>query len=598
MLEKIIINHNAYFYRKQSNLSASKVGQIFTDISRSKLRNRYTLRQIKQITNVGSKTLYYSICIFPYSQRPSFLKEDEGEVLETKFSFLLIVEYADYIIIFKKNVSNLKAINEHIELLDYEVVSRVFLNSETSFEKFNVSSMNTADTAVRNRSIEAVDLKGQISGITASKQVINSMRLDNSGLKHTLALGTSRINKIGDKKSLQAFFEFCTVTCDKISAFNWRSTYLDIFAKPLKFAEHRGQLTPTSILLKFDFLKEQIENGVIHHVYQEDENGEAQEVEPFSFLSEFDTLCDIEEASEEDRTLFPVNNLFDSEMKVRMASKSIRIASPQLSRIKMDRGEAGTTTLLNFLNSRGDFIVNFSEADLIYTHRKLFKDHRLLDDINGFMSVFVSHEELSNTTSEKGIFTENQTEFSNQSVFRFITHTLAADATCLICDDLGNEWADFIGVFPESIEFYHAKHGNEGLSATKFSEVVSQTQKNFGNVEASDSMINQKRDSWDDVFRLNHVTTQISRLIKGQNNNLDESLDYYKTILKLPNLKKRIHLVVDFISKSRLESSLIRVKNGEQFDRRKEVLQILWFVSSLIAIAKDLSMEIYIECQE
>src|SRR3546814_19346195 len=83
---------------------------------------------------------------------------------------------------------------------------------------------------------------------------------------------------------------------------------------------------------------------------------------------------------------------------------------------------------------------------------------------------------LAGATSEKGVFANDQQSFSGGSVFQIVVDRIAEDCNILICDDLGDEWADFIGLStdgsPNMVSFYHAKHGIRSLGASPFHEAV------------------------------------------------------------------------------------------------------------------------------
>src|SRR3546814_21053572 len=85
---------------------------------------------------------------------------------------------------------------------------------------------------------------------------------------------------------------------------------------------------------------------------------------------------------------------------------------------------------------------------------------------------------------EKGVFANDQQSFSGGSVFQIVVDRIAEDCNILICDDLGDEWADFIGLStdgsPNMVSFYHAKHGIRSLGASPFHEAVGQALKNLG----------------------------------------------------------------------------------------------------------------------
>uniref|UniRef100_UPI0030DB8B5C hypothetical protein n=1 Tax=uncultured Planktosalinus sp. TaxID=1810935 RepID=UPI0030DB8B5C len=452
MLDKLLLNYNAYFYNKVKPLTRNKVNQIFTEVSKEKQGNRYSLKEVFNVATVANESFHYSICIFKYTKKPSFLIEPIPEIYETKFSFLLLVEYSDYIIVFKNNVSGLKSLNTHIEPIDYSIISRLFIKDETLFEKFYVSNMSTADNALRNKSLEANNLQGTISRIGAPKQVINNMRVVNDRQRISLSLNTSRINNLGDKRTLQDFFAWIVMVAKALDSFAWHDTYLDSFAQPVDFSEYKDVLEPICVLIKFDKLLDEIEREGIERIYQIDEDDkEVGGFELNEFIENFKSTLNI---TIQDDGSFAIQNQIDGDMKLSIASKSIRINSPKFRNIIIDRGGGVLTNLNTYTNNRNDFIVNFSETSLIYTYRKLFKDHRLLQDLDAFLSVFMAHPQLSSTTSEKGGFQNTQTEFDQESIFKFIQKELARDSITLFCDDLSNEWADMIAIKNDSIVFY------------------------------------------------------------------------------------------------------------------------------------------------
>lgn len=164
-----------------------------------------------------------------------------------------------------------------------------------------------------------------------------------------------------------------------------------------------------------------------------------------------------------------------------------------------------------------------------------------------------------------------------------------------ICDDLYKEWADHIGLNEKFISFYHSKYKNSSFSASDFQDIVGQALKNLGNLSPSDDQWDIKEGFWNNLYKNNSIETQINRIRTGQNSN--DVISYFKKIKGYPNIKKQVHIVINFISKSALEDKLIRLKNGEQFRERNEIIQILWFISSLISSCFEANTEVYIHCK-
>jgi hypothetical protein len=140
--------------------------------------------------------------------------------------------------------------------------------------------------------------------------------------------------------------------------------------------------------------------------------------------------------------------------------------------------------LARFLDQEDRFILLFSDLAVAYIDGSLFRDDAMLAGGATFLAHLQTWEALADTTDEKGGFGRNQREFEEHSVFRVVVDHVAGDADILVCDDLSDEWADFIAVHtmtqPPTVSFYHAKHGELSLGASQFHISVGHAIKNLG----------------------------------------------------------------------------------------------------------------------
>ncbi len=181
------------------------------------------------------------------------------------------------------------------------------------------------------------------------------------------------------------------------------------------------------------------------------------------------------------------------------------------------------------------------------------------------------------------------------SVFGFVESQFMPNADFFICDDLGREWADHIGLDDESISFFHSKFKDTNFSASAFQDIIGQAQKNLGNLSPSDYQWPMKEGFWANDYRINGVQTSISRIRKG--GTVEDTVNHFKAIKSYPNLRKKVFLIINFISKKDLEDRLIKLADGDAFPERNEVIQILWFVSSLNSSCYEVGTEVYICCK-
>jgi superfamily II DNA or RNA helicase len=159
-------------------------------------------------------------------------------------------------------------------------------------------------------------------------------------------------------------------------------------------------------------------------------------------------------------------------------------------------------SILSFLNSRQAFRVIMDDGS-IYAHGQFYKSRvplwgRASDNRIDLANILIPSTGLTVLTSEKGH--KNQTGWTHTdrwqpgSVFDYIdgngqTSSLftsqAFQPDILICDDLGNELADFIAVqqSPPRIALIHAKYtssSDKRVSASGFHDVCGQAVKNLG----------------------------------------------------------------------------------------------------------------------
>lgn len=595
-IENILINENAYFYENCDNvqISSNRITEIFRTVSSIKTGN-YLLNSIRLKLN-DNEDIHYSICVFKYTTKPTFIEEEIINWEEEKIAYLLIVEIEDFIVISKKNISKLQEFIKLFKPLDYSVLSTLFVNDDTSFEKFSLKNLNVSDKAVREKTVEAIDLKENFSALGANNYLLNSLRLKNNDEKTSLMLNSSRINKFGKKNSIENFCIWSKNLVHQIKNHINTNTFLSIFAEPQDYESLKNTLIPISILFNFSNIYSDFEQGLINRVIIRlaRENGEIydKEINLNSFLSKFERLCEVVY----NNGVYEIVNSTSKDLEIRLNEKSITVRSQKLKNVKIIHDNGNEVSITEYINGKNSFIINFDNIDLAYSNRKLFKDSRLLGNIPNFLKIFQTHIDLNNVTSEKGLFLPTSTLFENNSIFRFVEDNFQNDYDYFICDDLSKEWADHIGLTENNVTFIHSKHKTSNASASAFQDIVGQAQKNLGNLTPQDFQLESKRDIWNTNYNSSSgVNTSINRSRKGQNSS--EIIDQFKETIKNPYLRKHVILVIDFISKSSLENYLDNLANGVYFAERNETIQILWFVSSLISSCQELSTEVTIYCK-
>jgi hypothetical protein len=173
---------------------------------------------------------------------------------------------------------------------------------------------------------------------------------------------------------------------------------------------------------------------------------------------------------------------------------------------------------------------------------------------------------------------------------------VAEDDEILVCDDLGDEWADFIGIDarsqPQMISFYHAKHGDVSLSASAFHVAVSQAIKNLGHMNLTDAAIEGKTDKWISPYVNSGVETAIPRFARGDMAAMREQIGRIATS---PDTIRRTIIVASSLSYAALIAALQEIQNGER--PRAHFVQLYWLLTGFFSACLEMSIIPYVVCR-
>ena len=599
-IANLILNENAYFLRKRTDsyLSNAFIEELFKKASVEK-EGRYLLKEINKELTLATNLIRYSICVFRYVREPTFIKEPRAGWKEIKLAYMLIADYKDLTFITRKNVAGIdNLLDKHLAEVEYNLLSTLFVNDKTTFEKISMNNTSITIESIRGKSIEAIDLKNSMPTLGLGKYVPTSMRVNNDDEKTAITFNTSRIMKYGAKKEIPALLEWAYNVIETIRHHSHTTSFLDVFSTPVEWSDFRDNLVPSSILFNLIKLHTDIDSGKIQSIYYKEPDDSKTVIDPNTLVSSLLSVLNIEKRSANNIDKYYITGLFDNSIRVNLNAKSISLYWDAPRKIYLELDEGSPENLTNYLTRNNYYIINFDSVEYIYTMKHLYKDSSLLGYVDIFLDVFKPHHDLVNMLSEKGIDSGNSSvRFCNDSLFGFIEDKLMPDSDFTILDDLGDEWADYILLKDNRIQFVHAKHNTSTASASAFQDIVSQALKNIGNFTASDDRIEKKKSGiWSETYNLNSINTGINRLRKGDN--INNAISHFLKLTKDPNLIREVVLVVSFISKSDLTNWLTRLKLGEQFGERKQIIQILWLISCLINACVESGVSIHIYCRD
>jgi hypothetical protein len=227
---------------------------------------------------------------------------------------------------------------------------------------------------------------------------------------------------------------------------------------------------------------------------------------------------------------------------------------------------------------------------------ELYRDDSLVDGTT-FLSHMRTDSQLNVVTSEKGTFTAAQTAFDADSVFGVLVNSIAGDDEVVVSDDLGDEWADFIGINanhqPKTISFYHAKHGDLSLSASALHIVVSQAIKNLSRINLAYEDLGPKFEKWTSAYANNNAVTSIPRIVRG-----DEAILRAKIAeaLSSPDTIRRVFIVTSSLSRAQLDERFEAFRAGEAPE--PHFVQLYQLLMSYFSSCMEVGAYAYVVCRE
>jgi len=600
IVDKVIVNENIYILKKNkaSFFSKAAIERVFKLAKDDK--NDQSCKKLNSAINLNRKTnsgidYRLSLLFLQYFNNPTFLTEFvSDEWLEKKIAYLFLLDFQDFVIILRKNISGIQSFLNTLNEVEYNIISKVLIDNTTLFEKFSTQNLDISKKAIRTRAVEADDLTENYNFLGANTYALNLLRINNNNQRYVISLNTSRISKTGTKIDLDKVGNWSSELIEAIRTFVDKESFLDVFATPCLYADERDELVPNALTILFARLIDDVSLGKISKcIYSF--GTEERNIDLLKYIKTSNASLGLELESDysyrANRNTVPKALL---SLKVRLNPVSIRLSSLKLARIKLYKQNGTNESLIEYLNNTQSFVLNFDNCEYVYSNRNLFRDSKLLGSIEYFLKAFKPYTEISSVTTEKGTVTSGSTKFSKNSMFSFVEDKFRND-DFLVLDDLGDEWADHISIHEETITFIHSKCDSSLFSATAFTEIVGQALKNFGNMYSTDLRIRNKKSLWSDKFRLDSIQTNIPRLRKGAS--VQQFIDKYIDVKNGINPKRRIFLALNFISKAELTANLDKLKKGTPFREKKQSIQILWFISSLIANCRENSIELEIMCK-
>ena len=153
------------------------------------------------------------------------------------YAFIILIEYQNYLAIFKKSCANIsELLKEHFTLVDSRDLTSTFGDNDVEFQKIALRNMTISDRAMRARSYEAADLKGLLSTHSAGRSIPFYLKLRQGAVTKTIS-GTGRLVESSQRKSLDEIAVWVREQVELIENPSNDNNFLDSFAKKVELSD-------------------------------------------------------------------------------------------------------------------------------------------------------------------------------------------------------------------------------------------------------------------------------------------------------------------------------------------------------------------------
>lgn len=592
-ISDIVFNKSAEFFSFEGIPN-----DVETEISRMYESLKEECQDISNCINGKDTTNGLKYIFFVFRDKPSmpsFCKNKSDFLSEQKSGYFLFVHNEKNVAIFRQNLNLPKKLKDFLVKLDYDDFVKIDINKNTEYKQISMRNTDVANYAIRAKTFEGVDLKRNITAISSSKYFIKSLRgktkkKSKESSPFSVNFGTSRLNQYASKKNKKEIFDWINEIFNKKEKKSKKTFEKDPFLSnfAVKQNEPLDCLIPSCLLLNFNDVESLLENQTVE-VFENGKEIGTQGIKRIIEKFEFSLKLKKDTKSKDVIRFIYSNAEYEIYVRYDQKKKKYLIQCDLLKNIVIadSRQDSIRSSIEDILNDQNSFSLYFGNTSSVYSDGNLWKDSKILSNIDWLLGFIKPIESLKKVSCEKydnGDGVTLVTCWDPNSEFHLVIHELSQHQ-CLVCDDLGNEWADFIGIDECEVEFFACKYkkvnGVGYKSASAFQDVVAQALKNLGNLNPLSEQLKKKFDSWKhdygDVNEKGDCRFEIKRLVRGS---LSNGKEWWNNGNYNPKFKKISSLVVNFLDRDCLKTNFNELKKS--ISDNEYLYQQLWLLSHFV----------------
>lgn len=601
MIDEVLTSKTGTFYVLAQVPTDFEIIAMFEGVRAAHLNPRADLfRHVREV--VGEAR--WSAVAFQYDQPVAFMPSARG-IRETVCGFLMIVEYAGYATIFRSRLDlPVPFRTRHLTRVAPERINQAIAHPDAVFQKLRLRHMTVSQQALQSKTLQSNDLSNAVGPAASSRFIAQAYALHSPDGHYSATPSTGRIARQSDRVDHWALVGYAIEMIDAITAAAGASSaFLQGFAQPVDFSV-LDATQPTAFAADVASLSDAIYEHETHRLVRCD-GGDWRALTQGETRAALDALALPLEIHGHDSSKALRNRAGDDVGRLRVNKAHIALRRLNLvtcNGVEVERSnqplgeDPDRLSLCAYLEQQRLFIVLFDDISLAYIDGGLYRDTGLEGGGAQLLAHLQVCDALVPVVSEKGVFTPAHIAFDADSTFGVVVGDIAAQDQILVCDDLGDEWADFIGLdlasSPKRLTFYHAKHGDLSLGAGPFHISVSQAIKNLGRMALAEADIPGKIRTWSNTYDNETVRTQIHRVVRQTQATL---IDDFRDARLAPDTIRRAMIVTSSLSKRAVAEALDNIAQGQR--PTPYFVQLYWLLMSFFSACAEVNTHGYVVCR-
>lgn len=586
---------NAQFYKTNENITITNdlIDTILQEACSNKLNSSYLINEKRVSSTLNNLNYKYTFRVYKSKKRVDFV--EGSNIFDIIHSYILLIEYLDYLIIFKKSTATISSsVTDNFHLIKYNTLFNL-IDDKMDIQRASFRNMTISNNAIHSHSYETPgNLNGLLSTHSAGKSIPKNMKFKHGTINKSITSSTGRVIESLRKEKIEKLFLWSAEQIDLI-ILNIHNKFLEKFAQPEELNIVLKKTEPKSLFIEANILEDSLMNdeikfGIFKSYQTRDKFRPITNqltidaiLKYLNTVYEFNTTRDITNKNILPcKIINPNNGIIIGELKIN--EKSLTFDIPFFKRIYI-KDEGKTWNLQKYLIHYRLYTIIFFDFKYMYFQGTCFKDSAGVSEIDSILNILEEYPLISSVINEKGTIVSTDTNFDSTSMFHIVEQIRATD-DYIFCDDLGNEWCDHItiDISNKRIRFIHSKANFESLSASKMHDVVGQGIKNIGNMffTIKDFTDIKKNKFLQKYTSGNGILTNIDRCRKGALTVTD--LNTIETIINNYETHRECILSCSFISKSVFDIELKKVKSAQYV--KGNIIQLIWIISSFVHACK------------